>query len=310
MIPPLLNSAHDGSNGNDCATFNTSINLPIEIICRILSFLPPLSCLALKRLCKTLDKHISSASFAFQNLSCILPNNIRSRNTVEKPFEEWDALYFQLPDTYQRSYNLICWKHLKRWVWTSPESVEESGVCLMTVIPKSIGLLTHLTHLILENCGLVDILPIELMHLTNLRVLSLCDNALTGHIPDELGDLVNLEKLNFGCNSIEGPIPATIASLTNLTHLLLHNNRLTSLIPKCIGHLVQLREVYLYNNQLSGRIPRELRHLVHLIRIHADNNHLTGPVPVEMIEFEYLEECDFRNNNGVYCTQYFQQLRY
>ena len=92
----------------------------------------------------------------------------------------------------------------------------------LTSIPESIGNLTKLERLYLQNNQLTSLEGIE--NLTNLKVLKLSNNELT---------------------SLEG-----IKNLTNLEVLKLSNNKLTSL--KGIENLTNLEVLGLQNNPISG----------------------------------------------------------
>jgi len=128
-------------------------------------------------------------------------------------------------------------------------------------IPKEIGKLTNLQHLILDNNQLTGEIPKEIVKLVNLRYLSLINNQLTGKIPKEIGKLINLQQLYLYNNQLTGEIPKEIGKLINLRTLWLNNNQLTGEIPKEIGKLINLQSLNLGNNQLIGEIPKEIQEM-------------------------------------------------
>ena len=93
-------------------------------------------------------------------------------------------------------------------------------------------------HIISSALNNLDgIVPATLGDLTELTTLKLNDNDLTGRIPATLGDLTKLTTLNLHNNDLTGEIPATLGDLTELTTLNLHNNDLTGRIPAKLGDL-------------------------------------------------------------------------
>jgi internalin A len=148
----------------------------------------------------------------------------------------------------------------------------------LTVLPKEIGQLTHLTELDLF-CNQLTALPSEIAQLTNLTTLNLSDNQLT-ELPPAIGNLTHLKKLFlgdvFGGNQL-ATFPSVITQLTNLTVLSLSGNQLTTL-PSVIGQLTNLKTLDLRWNQLE-ELPKELGNLRNLKELHLDGNPLTLPPP-------------------------------
>ncbi|KAG8366514.1 hypothetical protein BUALT_Bualt17G0087900 [Buddleja alternifolia] len=103
---------------------------------------------------------------------------------------------------------------------------------LSGVISRSIGNLTHLTKVLLQ------------------------DNNISGPIPPELGKLPKLQELDISDNLITGEIPSSLSQLKSLQYLRLNNNSLTGAIPLALGNLTQLNFLDLSFNNLSGPVPR------------------------------------------------------
>ena len=74
-------------------------------------------------------------------------------------------------------------------------------------------------------------IPDTLGGLTGLREIYLNNNQLTGTIPDTLGNLSNLTRINLHQNQLTGAIPTELNRLTALQRLFLHDNQLTGSIP-------------------------------------------------------------------------------
>jgi len=94
---------------------------------------------------------------------------------------------------------------------------------LQGTIPESIGLLTSLTNLQLDN------------------------NNLTGSIPNSIGSLTNLIYLYLQGNRLSGAVPGSIGKLKKLTHLFLNGNQLTSWDPSSGAQICENPKLQLSN---------------------------------------------------------------
>ena len=125
-------------------------------------------------------------------------------------------------------------------------------------LPATIGLLTNLQALYLEDNGLTGPIPTEVGMLSSLATLDFSDNDFTGSIPSEIGLLLDLTSLYFNHNTFTGPIPSEIGLLTSLLHLHFHENGLSGSIPSELGLVVGLIDLKLYGSDLTGSIPTSL----------------------------------------------------
>jgi RHS repeat-associated protein len=174
---------------------------------------------------------------------------------------------------------------------------------LVGTIPPSIGNLTSLNFLQLQNNQLSGAIPFELGNLSNLEQLKLDQNQISGSIPSSLGNLTKLQELtipnnqligempiSFGGlssltllwlsgNQLSGGIPTSLGNLNNLQNLILQSNQLTGSIPSSLGNLTSLKGLLLGYNKLSGTIPSELGSLSNLVTLQVDENQLTGTIP-------------------------------
>ncbi|KAK8612733.1 hypothetical protein V6N13_092844 [Hibiscus sabdariffa] len=85
--------------------------------------------------------------------------------------------------------------------------------------------------------GLSGVLSPSIGNLSHLRTMLLQNNKLSGPIPDEIGKLPELQTLDLSGNQFVGVIPRSLGSLTHLTYLRLSNNNLTGPIPGTIANL-------------------------------------------------------------------------
>ncbi|CAE6066326.1 unnamed protein product [Arabidopsis arenosa] len=95
-------------------------------------------------------------------------------------------------------------------------------------------------------------------NLTNLQTVLLQNNYITGHIPHEIGKLMKLKTIDLSTNNFTGQIPFTLSHSTNLQYLRVNNNSLTGTIPSSLANMTQLTFLDLSYNNLSGPVPRSL----------------------------------------------------
>ncbi|CAI0405226.1 unnamed protein product [Linum tenue] len=93
-------------------------------------------------------------------------------------------------------------------------------------------------------------------NLTNLQSVLLQNNAISGPIPSTIGKLDKLQTLDLSNNSFYGEIPASLGDLKNLNYLRLNNNSLTGSCPQSLSNIQGLTLVDISFNNLSGSLPR------------------------------------------------------
>ncbi|XP_039070702.1 probable LRR receptor-like serine/threonine-protein kinase At5g45780 [Hibiscus syriacus] len=106
--------------------------------------------------------------------------------------------------------------------------------------------------------GLSGMFSPSIGNLSHLRTMLLQNNKLSGPIPDEIGKLPELQTLDLSGNQFVGVIPRSLGSLTHLTYLRLSNNNLTGPIPGTIANLTGLSFLDVSFNNLSGPTPKIL----------------------------------------------------
>ncbi|KAG6601344.1 Protein NSP-INTERACTING KINASE 1, partial [Cucurbita argyrosperma subsp. sororia] len=95
-------------------------------------------------------------------------------------------------------------------------------------------------------------------NLTNLQSVLLQDNNISGTIPMELGNIPGLATLDLSSNAFHGQIPTSFSHLKSLQYLRLNNNSLSGAIPSSLANMTQLALLDLSFNNLSGPLPRLL----------------------------------------------------
>ncbi|KAF3784939.1 NSP-INTERACTING KINASE 1 protein [Nymphaea thermarum] len=93
-------------------------------------------------------------------------------------------------------------------------------------------------------------------NLTNLQVILLQNNNISGPMPPELGKLFNLHTLDLSNNLFTGPVPESLGQLTNLKYLRLNNNSLSGSFPSSLADIEKLAFLDMSFNNLSGPVPK------------------------------------------------------
>ncbi|CAK9326373.1 unnamed protein product [Citrullus colocynthis] len=131
------------------------------------------------------------------------------------------------------------------------DSVDPCSWTMVTCSPESlvIGLGT-------PSQNLSGTLSPTIGNLTNLQIVLLQNNNITGPIPPELGRLSKLQTLDLSNNFFTGEIPSPLGHLRSLQYLRLNNNSLSGVIPMSLANMTQLAFLDVSYNNISGPLPR------------------------------------------------------
>jgi len=149
----------------------------------------------------------------------------------------------------------------------------------------------------LHSSQLVGSLSPSIGNLSFLSLLSLENNGFTNTIPQELGRLVRLQALLLGNNSFSGEIPANISHCSNLLKLNLEGNNLTGNLPAGLGSLSKLQVFNFRKNNLDGKIPLSFENLSSIIEIEGKMNYLQGGIPNSIGKLKTLNFFSLGSNN-------------
>ncbi|KAL5853949.1 hypothetical protein ACOSQ3_009067 [Xanthoceras sorbifolium] len=164
-------------------------------------------------------------------------------------------------------------------------------------LSPSIGNLSFLRSISLEDNNLYGGIPHEVGRLSRLKNLILSSNSFSGTMPTNLSFCSNLVTFYADDNNIVGEIPAEIGYLLKLEKLSIGENHLTGQIPASIGNLSALQVIYLDDNSLKGRIPDTLGQLRSLSYFDLGENKFTGTVPSSIYNISTLETFGLLVNN-------------
>ena len=149
----------------------------------------------------------------------------------------------------------------------------------------------------LHSYKLVGGLSPSIGNLSFLRLLNLENNSLSSNIPEELGHLFRLQMLRLGNNSFSGEIPVNISSCTNLLALRLEGNNLTGKLPERLESLSKLKVLNFKMNDLVGEIPPSFGNLSSIVEIRGMGNNLKGVIPNSIGRLKRLQIFSFGINN-------------
>ncbi|CAI0442603.1 unnamed protein product [Linum tenue] len=164
-------------------------------------------------------------------------------------------------------------------------------------IPPEIGRLSRLEWLNLRNNSLGGQIPAQVFNCSNLVLFTFAGNLLSGRIPDEIGSLSKLKRIGLGNNSLTGSIPQSVGNMSsleelgklqNLEGLNLANNGFSGSIPTSLGNLTRMVELHLEMNSLQGRIPDALGNCKRLLAANLSQNSLEGTIPTELVSLSSL----------------------
>ena len=90
------------------------------------------------------------------------------------------------------------------------------------------------------GCYMYGSLPASIGNLTGLTTLVLNQNLLSGSLPDSLGSLTQLVDLEMAGNQLTGSLPSSLTSLSMLVTLDLNSNSISGVLPESFGNLAAL----------------------------------------------------------------------
>ncbi|KAK9114595.1 hypothetical protein Syun_021392 [Stephania yunnanensis] len=130
-------------------------------------------------------------------------------------------------------------------------SVDPCSWAMVTCSPESL-----VTGLGTPSQNLSGTLSPSIGNLTNLQTVLLQNNNIGGPIPQEIGRLSKLHTLDLSNNNFTGQVPASLGHMKGLQYLRLNNNSLSGAFPWSLANMTQLSFLDLSYNNISGPVPR------------------------------------------------------
>ncbi|KAH0858012.1 hypothetical protein HID58_086273 [Brassica napus] len=170
------------------------------------------------------------------------------------------------------------------------------GLQLGGVISPSIGNLSFLISLNLENNSFGGTIPQEVGNLFRLQHLFMGFNYLEGTIPAGLYNCSRLLTIDLFSNFIGQNVGSEVGSLTELVVLDLGLNKLNGKLPTSLGNLTSLRELGLGDNNIEGGIPDDMARLAQMVNFDLSVNSFSSVFPPVVYNWSSLEYLNiFRN---------------
>lgn len=142
-------------------------------------------------------------------------------------------------------------------------------------LPASIGLLSEITTLSLNNNALGGVFPTELTNLKKAWRVLLASTNLTWSLPTTIGNMSALAQFDIAGNNLGGAIPSELAN-TSINTLWATNNKFTSLPDLSARNWSQLQ---IENNLLSWSLPSWIGTEAGITFLRLSKNNFTGPIP-------------------------------
>ncbi|PPR82753.1 hypothetical protein GOBAR_AA37964 [Gossypium barbadense] len=188
--------------------------------------------------------------------------------------------------------------HLRRLVYLSLEYNHLNGE-----IPQELSNCSNLQEIAFNannitgvNPSVLGGIPASLGNISTLKVLSLEQNKLKGTIPSSLGKLSNLEHMYIGTNKLSGSVPP-VHNFSSLLVLDAADNQLSGNLPPEIGcTFPNLEAIFIGLNQLTGEIPRSITNISSLELFEISLNGFTGSVPENMGNLRNLLDLTISGN--------------
>ncbi|KAK6133539.1 hypothetical protein DH2020_032668 [Rehmannia glutinosa] len=121
----------------------------------------------------------------------------------------------------------------------------------VSTVPKSQGEMA--------SSGLSGTLSPSIGNLSHLRTMLLQNNQLSGVVPAEIGKLSELQTLDLSGNQFDGEIPSSLGRLTRLSYLRLSRNKLSGQIPRDVANLTGEQDCEFNIGHLKRFSLRELQ---------------------------------------------------
>ncbi|EAY80119.1 hypothetical protein OsI_35291 [Oryza sativa Indica Group] len=174
-------------------------------------------------------------------------------------------------------------------------SLDLSGQGLVGSISPSLGNLTFLRYINLQENLIAGQIPLSLGHLHHLKDLYLSNNTLQGQIPD-FANCSNLRTLSLNGNHLLGQVPTDARLPPNLYSLRISYNKLSGTIPPSLFNITTLTKLGIGCNQINGKIPREIGKSRVLQLFSASQNKLSGRFQQTILNISSLAIIDLAVN--------------
>ncbi len=182
-----------------------------------------------------------------------------------------------------------------------------SGNNLNGELQASIGSLTALQVIVMDNNNISGVLPDNFWDITTLVNIQLCcGNSIQGTISPSIGLMSSLNTLDLGGNNFSGNLPSELFNATSLQFINLWDDEddrmsLTGTLPSTIDNLTSLEVLNISGNLLNGPIPTQIGNLSNLTNLDLSQNPINDIIPLEignlsLLRFINMETCQLQGD--------------
>lgn len=187
--------------------------------------------------------------------------------------------------------------------WSTSTKLQYLGAVMPSVsleIPPSIGLMTHLLDIRIEDVQITQPLPANISECTSLRTLVLKSTHMPGPLPDTWHMFMMIQAIKIEGSLSLGELPSSLGRLMGLRTLEIVGSGLNGTIPESLVdlnfHLINLAlnsiegsipdikcaDCIFMQNKLVGAVPNYMQHHAH--ELWLSHNSL-GPTPPASLGF-------------------------
>ncbi|KAL3686777.1 hypothetical protein R1sor_013086 [Riccia sorocarpa] len=179
---------------------------------------------------------------------------------------------------------------------TALQSLNIENVLFNAAIPISLGNLINLEMLKMRGAGLVGDIPESFCSLSKVKILDLTENEIVGTLPSCVSAWEEITVIRLAANQMSGEIPEVLAKLSTVEELDLAENELVGAIPSSLCQLQKLEVLLLSGNALESYIPSTLTQIKSLRVVALNRNQFTGGISSWWYRLENLTDLRLNDN--------------
>lgn len=225
----------------------------------------------------TIEQHYLFRQVELIDMTSVFP--LWQWNALQDFYTSTNGQYWQVPQA------------LVHWNFTSPE-LNDPCTDNWVGIDCENG---YVQTLVLTGANLTGTIPESIGMLSTLVILELNNNHLEGTLPHSIGNCSGLSQLILDSNHLNGSLPASLSNCTGLFELILRDNRFSGSLPPT---LADLSPFYfdLALNRFTGSLPNFLCSYSYVFILDLHVNFFSGVLPSCLNQLKSLNLFDVHQN--------------